>query len=211
MCVCVCVCVWQCVCVCVLACLLARVCIQLCVCFIIPSFDNQKFSSALLWNQRKGHLLAHMVEFPPRLIPEHFCPLFICIGSIAQMGLIWPRWGLIVPRIPPPTPVLYSAVTNPFRGYVRTQSTPNPPKNALFSGPNLKVGKIITVWAKWTPTGQNLWKVGKSFLEVGNLLLLFMLLILQAFSLIFRSLALDFYPHGTQGTVSLHFIHYVFK
>ena len=44
-------------------------------------------------------------------------PLFV---QIAQMVLISPRWGLILPRIPPPTPVLYSAVTNPFWGYVGT-------------------------------------------------------------------------------------------
>ena len=27
---------------------------------------------------------------------------------------------------------------------------------------------MTTVWAKWTPTGQNVWKVGKTFLEVGK-------------------------------------------
>ena len=56
-------------------------------------------------------------------IPEHFCLLF---GQIAQMGLILPRWGLILPRISPPTSVLYSAVTNPFLGYVQTQNIPKP-------------------------------------------------------------------------------------
>ena len=33
-------------------------------------------------------------------ILEHFCPLFI---EIVQMGLMLPRWGLILPRIPPPS------------------------------------------------------------------------------------------------------------
>ena len=59
-------------------------------------------------------------DFP---LLEHFCPLFI---QLAQMGLI-------LPRIPPPTPVLYSAVTKPSLGYVHTQNTPNPtPKHPLF-------------------------------------------------------------------------------
>ena len=57
-------------------------------------------------------------------------PLFV---RIAQMGLILPSWGLILPGVPPPTYVLYSAVTNPFQGYVRTKNTPNStPKTPLF-------------------------------------------------------------------------------
>ena len=51
-----------------------------------------------------------------------------------------------------PTPVLYSAVTNLFWGYVRTQNTPGPPQNTHFPG---KWAKSTTVWAKWIPTGQN--------------------------------------------------------
>ena len=68
----------------------------------------------------------------------HFCPLFV---QIAQMGLIlhrWGSWGLILPRIPPPISVLYSAVTKSFRWYVQ---------NELLSrqnGPHLgKVGKFF--------------------------------------------------------------------
>ena len=46
--------------------------------------------------------------------------------QIAQMGLI-------LPKIPPPTPVLYSAVTHPFFGHVCTQNTSNPhQKHPLF-------------------------------------------------------------------------------
>ena len=59
-----------------------------------------------------------MIEFPPPIL-EHFCALFV---HIAQMGLI-------LPRIPQVTPVLYSAITNPFEGYVRTQNTQTPPQN----------------------------------------------------------------------------------
>ena len=57
------------------------------------------------------------------------------------MGLILPRWGLILPRIPPPTPVLYSAVTDPFGGYVRTQNTPNPTPKHPFSWPEVESGQ----------------------------------------------------------------------
>ena len=84
------------------------------------------------------------------------------------MGLILPRWVLILPRIPPPTPVLYSAVTNPFRGYVRTQNTPTPPQNTPFPELNLKVGKMIYClgnvdpnWAKCLKNGQNFSRSGQ--------------------------------------------------
>ena len=70
---------------------------------------------------------------------QYFCPLFI---QIAQMGLIFPRWGLILPRIPPSTPVLYSAITHPSLGYVWTQNTNKPTHNSPFPGLNLKVGKM---------------------------------------------------------------------
>ena len=75
---------------------------------------------------------------------------------IAQMGLILPRWGLILPRIPPPTPVPYSTVTHPFQGYVHTQNTPNPTPEHSFSWPELESGQNEpNVWATLTPTGQN--------------------------------------------------------
>ena len=79
-------------------------------------------------------------------ILEHFCPLFV---QIAQMGLILPRWGLILPRIPPPMPVLYSAVTNPFLGYVLTRNTPSPTPKHPFSSPELESGQ------NELPSGQN--------------------------------------------------------
>ena len=65
-------------------------------------------------------------------ILEHFCPFFV---QIAQMDLILPRWGFILPRIPPPTPVLYSAITNlkPLSGICINTKHPHPhPKTALF-------------------------------------------------------------------------------
>ena len=99
-----------------------------------------------------------MIEFFPPIL-ENFCPLFILI---AQMGLISPRWGLILPRIPPPTPVLYLAVTHPFWRYVPSQNTINPPKNSPFPVLNLKVGKmnynmgnLHPNWAKRLKSEQN--------------------------------------------------------
>ena len=46
------------------------------------------------------------------------------------------------------------------------ETLPAPSQNTPFPGLNLKVGK--TVWTKWTLTGQSVWKVGKTFLEVGT-------------------------------------------
>ena len=43
---------------------------------------------------------------------------------------------------------------------------PNPTPKHPYSWPELK--KKTKVWATWTPTGQNVWKVDKTFLEVGK-------------------------------------------
>ena len=94
-----------------------------------------------------------MIEFPPPIL-EHFCPLFV---QIAQMGLILPRWALILARIPPPPLVLYSAVTNTFRGYVSTQNTPKPTPKHPFSWPELESGQ------NELPSGQTGPQVGKFF------------------------------------------------
>ena len=89
-----------------------------------------------------------------------FLPTFY---TIVQMDLILPRRGLILPRIPPPTPVLYSAVTKPFLGYVCTRNTP---QIAPLPGLNLKVSK--STWCLGNLDRQNVWKVGKKILEVGQ-------------------------------------------
>ena len=78
-----------------------------------------------------------MIEFFSRIL-EHFYPLFV---QIAHMGLILPIWDLILPRIPPPTPVLHSDVTHPFSRYVRTQNTPKPTPKHPFSWPELESGQ----------------------------------------------------------------------
>ena len=42
------------------------------------------------------------------------------------------------------------------------------PKTPLFLAWTWKWTKWTAVWAKWTPSVQNVWKVGKTFLEVGT-------------------------------------------
>ena len=74
-----------------------------------------------------------------------FLPFF-CTNS--HMLLILPRWGLILPRIPPPTLVRYSAVTNPFLGYVRTQNTPDPTSKLHVGKMNYHLGQMDPNWAK---------------------------------------------------------------
>ena len=105
-----------------------------------------------------------MIEFLSPFL-EHFCHLFL---QIAQMGLILPRWGLVLPRSPPPTPVLYPAITHPSWGYLRTQITPSPPQNTPFPGLTLKVGKmnhrlgnLDPNWAKCLKSGQNVSRPGQ--------------------------------------------------
>ena len=75
--------------------------------------------------------------------------LFPVFVQIAQMGLI-------LPRIPPPAPVLYSAVTHAFQGYVRTQNTPKPTSKHPFSWPELESGQNeLLSWKIWTSTEPN--------------------------------------------------------
>ena len=81
-------------------------------------------------------------------------PLII---QIAQMGLILHRWGIILPRIPPPTSVLYSALTNPFWGYVWTQNTHSPTQKHPFSWPDFESGQNELL------SGQNGPQLGKMF------------------------------------------------
>ena len=106
----------------------------------------------MLQQRRTGYWTAqppytHIIQFFPP-IHERCCPLF---KQIAQMGLILPRWGLILPRIPPPTFVLYSAVTRPFKGYVHTLKTLNPTTKPPLSWPELESGQKEPS----SPSGQN--------------------------------------------------------
>ena len=79
-----------------------------------------------------------MIEFFPPNFSRALLPFF---AQIAKTGLILPRWGLNLPRIPPPIPVLYSAVTHTFLGYVQTQNTPKPTSKQPFSWPELESGQ----------------------------------------------------------------------
>ena len=105
--------------------------------------------------------------FPPTL--EHFYPLFT---QIAQMGLILPRLGLILHRIPPgpnPNPCSWLSRHTPLFGICTyTKQPKHHPKTPLFLAWIWKWAKLTTVWATWTPTGQNVWNVDKSFLEIGK-------------------------------------------
>ena len=83
-----------------------------------------------------------------------------------------PRWGLILPRKPAPTPVLYSAVTNPFRaqirGYVRTQDTPNPTPRHPFSWPDFESGQMNCCLGKMDPNWAKCLKSGQKFSTSGQ-------------------------------------------
>ena len=84
------------------------------------------------------------------------------------MGLILPRWGLILPRSPPPTPVLYPDVTHPFWRYVYTQNSPKPTSKHPISWPELEsgqnelqsgqfghqLGKMFEKWQIFSRSGQ---------------------------------------------------------
>ena len=106
----------------------------------------------------------NMIEF---FFPNSsaFCPLFV---PIAQMGLILPRWGLTLPRTPPSTFILYSAVTNPFWGYEQTQKPPTTPQNTPFPGLNLKMGKMNYLLGKVDPNWAKCLKNGKNFSRSGQ-------------------------------------------
>ena len=76
--------------------------------------------------------------------------------------------GLILPRIPPPTPVFYSAVTPPFGDKYEQKTSPSPPPNTPFPGMNLKVGKtnysldnLDPNWAKYLKSGQSFSRCGQ--------------------------------------------------
>ena len=116
----------------------------------------------------KVGFICPVIKSPPPIL-EHFCPL---LAQIEQMGLILPRWGLTLPRIPPPTPVTALFFTQPSYtpcGDMYIHKThPSPPKIPAVLGLNLKVVKINYRLGNLNPTGQNVWRVGKTFLEVGQ-------------------------------------------
>ena len=105
-----------------------------------------------------------MIEFFFTIL-EHVCPLFV---QIAQMSLILPRRGLILPRKPPATPVLYSA-SKPLLGICTyTKHPKTPPQNTPFPCLKLKVGKTNYCLGKMDPNWAKILKSGKTFLEMGK-------------------------------------------
>ena len=58
-----------------------------------------------------------MIEFFP--IPERFCPFFV---RIAQMSLILPRWGLILPKYHP-QPLFFTQQSHTPFGYTNIHKT----------------------------------------------------------------------------------------
>ena len=93
----------------------------------------------------------NMIEFDP--------PDFRALFPYCPDGSHLPRWGLILPRLPSPTSVLYSAVTHPARGYVSTLNPPNPTQKHRdpFSWPELANGQ------NEVPPGQSGPQLGKMF------------------------------------------------
>ena len=79
------------------------------------------------------------------------------------MGLILPRWGVILPRMQPPNPVLYSAITHPFLACVHKT-----PPNTPFLGLNFKVGKMNYRLGNLDPIWANCLKSGQTFSRRGQ-------------------------------------------
>ena len=104
-------------------------------------------------NDRVASLLS-MIEFSPPIL-EHFCPLLV---HVAQMGLILPKWGLTLPRIPPQH-LFFTQLSQTSFGDMYVHKTPQAhPKtpiflesgqNQLLSGQNgSQLGKMFEKWAK---------------------------------------------------------------
>ena len=94
-------------------------------------------------------------------ILEHFCILV----SFCPLPTQCPDGVSICPAYHP-QPLF---ITQPSHtSYVHTQNTPTPSQNTPFPGLNLKLGKMTYHLSTWTPTGQYVWKMDKTFLEVSK-------------------------------------------
>ena len=108
---------------------------------------------------------SQMIELFSPILDSHFRTFFV---QIAQMGSHFAQNTATAP-------VLFSAVTNPFRGYVCTQNTPNPtPKHPsswpdFESGQNqLLSGQMDPNWANFLKSGQNISRSGQKNLFIGS-------------------------------------------
>ena len=82
------------------------------------------------------------------------------------MGLNLPRWVSVCPECHP-QPLFFTQPSHSLLGIYTYTKHPNPTPNTPFP---LKVGKmnLISYRQNETPTGQYVWKVDKTFLEVGK-------------------------------------------
>ena len=78
------------------------------------------------------------------------------------------QMGLILPRIPPPTPVLYSAATKTFLGYVQTRNTPSPTPKHPFSLPDFESGQNELLSGQNGPHLAKCLKSGQNFSRSGQ-------------------------------------------
>ena len=78
--------------------------------------------------------------------------------------------ALLLPRIPPPAPVLYFAITplSKFGDMYVHKTLQIPPQNTPFPGLNLKVGKMNYNLGKFDPNWEICSKHKQTFLEVGK-------------------------------------------
>ena len=119
----------------------------------------------LQWHQQIVVLV--MIGFPPNSSQflGHFCPLFV---QIARMDLILPNWGLILPRLPPPTwqPLFLTHPSQtPFGDTYIHKTPPIPPQNTPFPGLKLRLGKMNYCLGKMDPNWAKYLKNGQNFLE----------------------------------------------
>ena len=81
------------------------------------------------------------------------------------MGLIFPRWGLILPRKPPTTLFITQQSLNPFGDMYEHETPPAPPQPHPFSWPDFESGQSEQMSGQ---NGPHLGKMFESFLEVGK-------------------------------------------
>ena len=93
-------------------------------------------------------------------------------------GSHFAQMGSHFAHITTPNPYSLLSCHKPFSGiWTYTKHPQAHPKTSLLLAWTWKWAKQTTVWAILTPTGQSVWKVGKSILEVGRKKKIYMLLL----------------------------------
>ena len=126
-------------------------------CVFQLSFGSNRYLIYLFIYENLHNLNMIEIFFP---ILEHFCPLFV---QIAQMDLVLPRWGLILPRIPPQILFCTLQSHSPLGGMYVNQTPRSPPQNTSFHDLNLKVGKINYSLCNFDPNCAKCLKSGQIF------------------------------------------------